>query len=124
VGLDGVSWYQLPEVITFPYDISFRCTISYWKVLSEDYTYFYHTLTFVFSVTVAGPKKCCLGPQNDPKSLGPKKLENNFQNGNWALIQWNRWVDTDIHLDHLKIKIYHDKNKKNNILAIKCSRNI
>jgi hypothetical protein len=44
------------------------------------------------------PKKCCLGPQNDPKSLGTQKLEKNKQNGNLALNQWNRWVATDIHL--------------------------
>jgi hypothetical protein len=34
---------------------------------------------FVYKCDYGGPKKCCLGPQNDPESLGPKKLEKNCQ---------------------------------------------
>jgi hypothetical protein len=42
------------------------------------------------------PKKCRLGPQNDPGSLEPEKLPR------WKTVfraPWNRWVATDIHLD-------------------------
>jgi hypothetical protein len=39
----------------------------------------------IYSVTVGGPKKRCLGPQNDSVSLGPETLEKNCQTGNWAL---------------------------------------
>jgi hypothetical protein len=39
-------------------------------------------LAKAYNVIVAGHKKCCLGPQNDPGSLGPKKrasVEINYQ---------------------------------------------
>jgi hypothetical protein len=74
----GPRWgklvHQLPGVVTFAYDLHFRCTIAHWKELSKEYTCFHHTLAKSYSVTVSHPKKRCLGPQNGPRSLGPEKL--------------------------------------------------
>jgi hypothetical protein len=36
---------QLPRVVTFTYDLCFRCMIAHWKGLSESYTFHYQTLT-------------------------------------------------------------------------------
>jgi hypothetical protein len=48
---------------------------------------------FSYGLSTIVPKKHCLGPQKGPKKTA--KMEN------CALSQWNRWVATDIHLDHL-----------------------
>jgi hypothetical protein len=44
-----VSWCnlvpQLPRVVTFAYDLCFRCVIARWKGLSESYTFYHQTLT-------------------------------------------------------------------------------
>jgi hypothetical protein len=77
----GKLVHQLPGVVTFAYDIRFRCTITCWKGLYEEYTLCHHTLTSI-NCDCGGPKKCCLGPQNDPGSLGPKKLEKNYEDEN------------------------------------------
>jgi hypothetical protein len=37
---------QLPEVITFAYDLCFRCVIARWKGIFEKYTLICKTLKF------------------------------------------------------------------------------
>jgi hypothetical protein len=69
----GKSVHQLPSVINFANDLCFRHMIAHLKDLSEDYN----------SCTIATyPKKRRLGPQNDSRSLRPKKLLKivNYQN--------------------------------------------
>jgi hypothetical protein len=45
----GPQWgklvQQLPEVVTFAYDLCFRHTIAHWKGLSEEYTSCCQTMT-------------------------------------------------------------------------------
>jgi hypothetical protein len=62
----GKSVHQILGVVTFSYDIRFRCMISHWKDLSEDYNSYtkFHDATY--------PRKRRLGPQNDSESSGPK----------------------------------------------------
>jgi hypothetical protein len=36
---------QLPRVVTFAYELRFRCVIACWKGLSENYTFCSQTLT-------------------------------------------------------------------------------
>jgi hypothetical protein len=36
---------QLPGVVTFAYDLCFRCVIARWKGIFENYTLFHQTLT-------------------------------------------------------------------------------
>jgi hypothetical protein len=64
----GKLVHQLLGVITFAYDIHFRCMIAHWKGLSDDYTFFYHLSKGNLIVVIH--KKCCLGPQNVPASQG------------------------------------------------------
>jgi hypothetical protein len=66
----GKLVHQLPGVVTFAYDLCFRRTIAHWKGLSEEYTFFFYLSKVI--LTVASPKKCCLGPQNGPASQGPE----------------------------------------------------
>ena len=64
--------HQLPEVITFAYDLPFRRMIAHWKYLSEDY----NILQFFFAIATY-PKKHRLGPQNGFGSSGPEKTAKN-----------------------------------------------
>ena len=58
---------QLPEGITFAYDPYLGCLRDRWKGLTEEY-----------NVEQKMPKKCRLGPQNDPGSLGPEQTAKKF----------------------------------------------
>jgi hypothetical protein len=42
--LTDLSNNKLPKDVTFAYDLCFGRTIAHWKVISEDYTFFHHTL--------------------------------------------------------------------------------
>ena len=63
----GKLVHQLPGVVTFAYDLNFRCVIARWKGIFKKYTLFLQTLN-LSTVYCGKPKKHCLGPQNDPKS--------------------------------------------------------
>jgi hypothetical protein len=82
----GKLVHQLPGVVTFAYDLSFRRTISHWKGLSEDYTFLCYLSKFILNV--ASPKKCFLGPQNGPASQGPEKLGKKLPN--WKTTKMSR----------------------------------
>jgi hypothetical protein len=64
----GPRWgklvHQFPKGVTFAYDLHLGCMITSLKGLSDDYTFFFHTLANAYSVTMEIPKNCCLGPQN------------------------------------------------------------
>jgi hypothetical protein len=58
---------QLPGVVTFAYDLCFRCVIARWKGILEKYTLHHQTLTCL-QFDYGEPKKHCLGLQNGPGS--------------------------------------------------------
>jgi hypothetical protein len=43
--------HQLPGVVNFAYDLRFRCTIAFWKGLSEEYTCFLWRALHILIVT-------------------------------------------------------------------------
>ena len=109
----GPRWgklvYQLPGVITFAYDLRLGSSIPHRKGIFEKYKFCTRSKKFInYPWSPKIPTKCCLGPQNSPKILGLENLENkncqdencNCQDESCMLASWNRWVDTNIHLDH------------------------
>jgi len=66
----GKLVHHLPGVVTLAYDLRYRRTIARWKGLSEDYTFRCYLSKVI--LTVASPKKRCLGPQNALASQGPE----------------------------------------------------
>ena len=78
----GKLVHQLPEVVTFACDLCCRHTIARWKGLTENND-FRPTQVSAFGSHLGpkSPKLRRLGPQNDPRSLEPKKLSKNCQGG-------------------------------------------
>ena len=74
---------QLPRGITFAYDLRLGHLRDHWKGLAEEYIGKIEEL-FLF-LPKRCPKKCHLGPQNGPGSLGPE----NYQSEITVLSQWN-----------------------------------
>jgi hypothetical protein len=64
----GKLVHQLPGVVTFAYDLSFRCMIACWKGIIEEI----HFRDNIKGTTIFGKKKFRkkhrLGPQNGPRS--------------------------------------------------------
>ena len=75
----GKLVHQLPGVINFSYDLYFRHAIAHWKGLTENF--FFQLAHFDALPGPQIPKKRRLGLQNDPRSLEPKKLSKNCQDG-------------------------------------------
>jgi hypothetical protein len=82
----GPHWgklvHQLLGVVNFAYDLRFRRTIARWKGIIEKNDFILAQVSvFLIHVGPKSPKKHCLGPQNNPKSLEPEKLPKNCQGG-------------------------------------------
>jgi hypothetical protein len=91
--------HQLPRDENFAYNLHFGCIVARWESLTKNYNFVQwpgcvkHTpkpLNF--------PKKHNLRPQNDPRSLEPKKIITKLPRWRTVLSQWKRWVSIDIHL--------------------------
>jgi hypothetical protein len=78
----GAHWgklvHQLLEVVTFAYDLRFRCTIAHWKGLSEEYT-FVISLYLDKHVNVVSPQICLDITQ---------EYTTNNSNSNWTNLSW------------------------------------
>jgi hypothetical protein len=80
--------------------------VAHWKALSEDYN---KIVWPGFAKKKDKPltllKKHRLGPQNAPESLGPGKSQKfTIRLPRWRsmLIEWKRWVATNIHLEGIE----------------------
>jgi hypothetical protein len=72
----GKLVHQLPRVVTFAYDLRFRCMIVRWKGIIEEIHFggnFEGTSMFL----PIFPKKCHLGPQNSSGSFKTRKTAKN-----------------------------------------------
>jgi hypothetical protein len=63
----GKLVHQLPGVVTFAYDLRFRCMIARWKGIIEE-IHFGGSFMLWISLRSYIPKNLHLGPQNGPKS--------------------------------------------------------
>jgi hypothetical protein len=74
----GPHWgklvHQLPGVITFAYDLHLGCTIARWKGIEKDIHLRAQSKPLAIIEVPNHAKKRRLGPQNDPRSSGTKKL--------------------------------------------------
>ena len=69
---------QLPGGITFAYDLRLGRLRDHWKCLAKEYNVETEKQWIDISfLAQTMPKKCRLGPQNGPGSLGPEKLLKN-----------------------------------------------
>jgi hypothetical protein len=74
----GKLVHQLPGVVTFAYDLCFRCMIAHWKIIIVEIHFRYNNEgTFIFQTCF--PKKHRLGPLNGLGSLKLLKIVN-YQN--------------------------------------------
>jgi hypothetical protein len=63
----GKSVYQLPEVVTFAYDLRFRHMIAHLKGIIEEIN-FGGSIMPLYIIEKLDPKNLHLGPQNGPGS--------------------------------------------------------
>jgi hypothetical protein len=54
---------QLSRVVTFAYDLYFRCVIARWKGLSEKYTLSHQKSYSVYNLTMVSQKNNVEGPK-------------------------------------------------------------
>jgi hypothetical protein len=70
----GSLVYQLLEGVTLAYDLCLGCTIARSKGINEELHLGGPIKAIGYHLRCQIVKKCRLGPQNGPGSLGPKKL--------------------------------------------------
>jgi hypothetical protein len=93
----GKLVHQLPGVVTFAYDLRFRLAIAHWKGITEKNNSDWLRLVPSVVTWALNAKKTSFRASKRPQKFGTRKtakVENCFSS------QWNRWVATDIHLDH------------------------
>jgi hypothetical protein len=59
--------HQLPGVVTFAYDLHFRCKIAHWKGITEDINFGGSIMTLSITEKL-DPENFHLDPQNGPGS--------------------------------------------------------
>jgi hypothetical protein len=96
----GKLVHQLPGVVTFAYDLHFRCVIACWKGIIEEIHFGGLNHAFNLSLRSLIPKNLHLGPQNGPEvktaknSKLPKLSENCLEpvgKGGWPPI--SIWIN-------------------------------
>jgi hypothetical protein len=97
----GSLVYQLPKGVTLAYNLHLGHMIAHWKGIDEQ-IHFTGSINLLTIIEVPNREKRHLGPQNGPRSSGPKKLLKIVNCQQIVLSQLNRWVTTNIHLNHLK----------------------
>jgi hypothetical protein len=74
----GKLVHQLPEVVTFVYNLCFRRMIAHWKGIVEE-IHFEGNIEVISIFLLVFPKTHHLGPQNDSRSEKQLKIVN-YQN--------------------------------------------
>jgi hypothetical protein len=64
----GKLVHQLPRVVNFAYDLSFRCVIARWKGIIEEIHFGGSNMSLAIIEKLDPKKKLHLGPQNGPRS--------------------------------------------------------
>jgi hypothetical protein len=64
----GKLVHQLPGVVTFAYDLCFRCVIARWKGIIEEIHFGGSIMPSTIIEKLSIPKNLHLGPQNGPGS--------------------------------------------------------
>ena len=92
--------HQLPGVVTFAYDLCFRCMIAHWKGIVKE-IHFWGSIMPLTIIENIDPKKTSFRPSKWPRKLKtaknsklPKLLENFFEpvgKGGWPLI--STWIN-------------------------------
>ena len=99
---------QLPEVVTLSYDLCLVIIRPCFKYFNDTKMESLKHILAIFQ-SLCFPRKYLFGPQNDSEILVPKKLPKiitmieiwKLKGNRFWRSNWNRWVTTNIHLDHL-----------------------
>jgi hypothetical protein len=97
----GVVYTSTSQGVMFAYDLRLGRSIHHWKGIAEKNTFHMEKSSSPGShLCMKSPKNVVSGLKTTLKVWDPKNYRKNLEVEISILSQWNRWVATDIHLDH------------------------